>query len=495
MDDEEKNVKEIPLDPPPPEIPPKANAEIIPPLPKPQPNPKPSPTSDPRFVPITPETPPPSDLNSATPIGRINAQGFPTVGHTAPTQGAQATKPPPIIRNIKETSGGKSKIILALIAFLFIIIATLPVGLAYNNYKIYSPPKEVRSVIDSIISKTPLPKTPRIILSGTQTKMASLKTAVAKTTLEVSTGAKDYPFKSASLTVSGPLDFKEKKQTKSEAHFSGKLDVEGMSFSASAYVKVINKMLYFKINELPGGYFVSQFTDIKGKWYFVDIAKYKQEEVPDMDQAIEKIRTVFENYITKSHRWSKMKSTGDAYEIRITPPKNEIADFLYDLATVIAESDKSKLDKTLEKENLAEMVDKLDKFEIIVSVSKKTGYITKSEIVGGFTIPKSPSTSQNLISLAPQSPVPIEIKATTELSDFNQNVIMEVPENATDFEDYSKELQKKFNIPSFNESTPSPAPNQPTTFNNPLDPKNPVLGSQLNLLDMMLLNYLNPTLY
>lgn len=491
MDEEEKDVKGIPLDPPPPETPSQPREKQPPSLGWTPTKTTPVPASDPRFASPPPAPAPPSDLNSATPVGHIDASAFPQIGQNSQGQ-TVAGKLSTSIKGLKEEGRGITKIVLALLLLFIIIVAALPVGLAYNNYSIYSPPKEIRSLIDSTISKIPLPKTPRIVLVNSQVKMAALKSAVAKTTLEVSTGAKDYPFKSASLTVSGPLDFTEKKHAKSQADISGKLDMEGMSFSAAASLKITNKMLYFKINELPGGYFVSQFSDIKDEWYFVDIAKYEQEEVPEMDKAIENIRTVFENYVAKTHQWSKMKSSGDAYELTITPPKGEIVDFLYDLITVVAETDKSKLDKSIEKENLSEMVDKLDKFEIVVSVNKKTGFIIKSEIIGGFTIPKSPGTSKSTVSLAPQTPVPVEIKVSTELSDFNQNVIVEVPENAKDFEDYSKELQKKFNIPSFDELTPSPTPNQPTTFNNPLDPENPVLGSQQNLFDLMLFGYFNP---
>lgn len=496
MDEEEKNVKEIPLDPPPPEIPPKSDAKQISPQPDPAPNLMSAPASDPRFVPIAPDPGPPSDLNSATPIGHIQASAFPPVGQNPPGQ-TPPGKSPPTINNFKEAgSGGKVKIILTSIVFLFILTSALPIGLAYNNYKIYSPPKEAKALIDSIIASTPLPKTPRIVLAKTQAKMATLETTTHKTTVEVTTSAKDYPFKNGSLTVSGPLDFKEKKQAKSEADFSGQVAMEGMSFSASASVKAINKILYFKVNELPGGFFLSQVADFKNKWFYIDIQKYEQKDIPQMEETISRLRQVFENYTLKSYAWSQMKSDSESYQLAINPPKNEVVDFIYDLMLVVRQTDKSQLDKSIEKENLNVIVEKLDKFEINLKIDKKSGYISQSEIVLTFSIPGSGlGVDSNQVKLAPDTKTPIELKIKTELSNYNEPQIIEVPQGAQNFEDLAKELEKQLNtLPLLNEATPTPLPNRPTTFNNPLDPTSPVLGDNQTLLDQFLLRYLHPTL-
>lgn len=439
------------------------------------------------------------------PYGHVAATSFPSIDtppdvvtslnpHDAPNAAPPAPppeKPPPVPEEKKR--GSKIKIIASIIILIILVTSSSSIALAYNNYQLIPLPKSAQVAIDSVITALPLPKTPRIILAKTQTQMSSLKSASYKTTFDFSADAQNFPVKSASLTISGPLEFTQKKFPKSSADLSGQVSVEGITLSASGSVRLIDKSLYFKLSEIPAGSFLPQLSQIKDQWFVVSLTELAQEEMPDTDAQIAKVRQVFENYIAKSYNWTTLaKSDGSLFVLNIKPPKSELVDLIFDLIMTTNSSNKPAVESIFDKQNIKEIIDNLDKFEIQVKIDKNY-YLSESQINLSFKVPPMlPLSGQNQISLAPATATPINLKIATTLSDFNKPVIIEVPEGAKDLKDYAqqleKELPKDFKLPDQKqfEATPGAKPMMENIFDN----KSPVLGQKNTDWQMLVLKNL-----
>ncbi len=386
----------------------------------------------------TPPTPPEPSLS--------------TVQNPAP-QSSQPQSPQQPLTPDKPKKGGK--LLLFTILFMFFILMATGGGtlaLAYNNYALIKPPKVVSDAIDGFIIAAPIPKPTRIILESTIAKSATLKSADLKTEISISTTAKNSPISSFKLNINGPVDFQNNKTRAAEADISLETKFEGASFNGSASVKTIDNTIYFKINEFPFGSLYQQLVPYKNKWFFYKIPDaYMPKDKQLQDNT--KLTEIFSRFIEKSRNWTKTssESNGD-YLLEINPPKQEIDKLILDLVTTISQTE-AKNQKILDSVNLEQIskfTEKLSNLKITATASKSDFYLKRANITfdisaDGFTLPTA-----NQESLMPSDKATYNFIISTELSNYNKQIVIVPPQDAQDFQkiidDFSKNPYNSMNL-------------------------------------------------
>jgi len=346
-------------------------------------------------------------------------------------------------------------------AVLLLIILTLfgggAVALAYNDYKILPLPKSAQKIIDGIILTTPLPKTPRIVLAKTAAGMSELKSTQVETEFSFSTANQNFPLKNGKITIIGPVDFKSQKIPRSQFDISGTIATQGLQLSAAASVRQIDNILYFKITEYPGGSFAGA-QGISNQWFYT---KNDNLDKPTKDpELIKKIQERINQFIDDSKKWSTLEDSDKAvYKLLIQPPKDELAKFIFDIINIVEPSDQNKVADSLDLEKIQEFTAKIQGLKITLNINKDSGLISESIIDIPIKISIPSSLSQiGEINLAPETPMEFKLTISAKFSNFNQPVIVEIPEGAKDFADYAKDLQKS--LPLDLSSPPESAPNE-----------------------------------
>lgn len=439
---------------------------------------------------ITAAKPPTQPPTLSTPI---TTQAPQAPAQTVQQQPSIGQNNPPPSTPPKSTQSHILRNLFLFLIFFLITASAISLTLAYNNYPFYKPPIAIQKTLDSIIVAVPIPKPTRIILETTVVKSLELKSANQKTEFSFSTNAKNFPVSSVKLGVGGPIEFKSQEKQAAEADINLEVKFEGATFNGSASVKQINNTIYFKANEIPFGQFYQQLLDYKNKWYFYKIPEtyLPKENAADTTSKVLKVLTGF---VSKSQEWTKVTSQdGNVYTLEVTPPKKELDNLMFDLISAAEPKDQQQLLTDVEKEKLATQTEKIKNLKITAKVNKDNYYLKNANVSFDITQDNFPIPSGAQTTLPVNEPVVFNVNISTELSDYNKQVVIVPPEDAINFEAIVKEAQAKYNSslklqepPPPQESTPSPElqPNndnkQQTNIRDLMAPDQTVLGEKTN---------------
>lgn len=442
----------------------------------------------------------PANPNQNTPITpdptNILANSLPQI-----TPVPKVLQTPPIPPQIPNKP---SKLLLLVPVFLIVILVALiamPVTLAYNNYKLFTPPVAIQKVINQFIAISPLPKTPNIILSKTQQTITSVKSANIENTFEASTEEKTSPIKSASITISGPVDFRTQHNSNISMEISGSVAMEGLQLSGSGSLRKINNNLYFRINSFPAASLLP-VNELKNQWFYMNIDQLQGKNDNDTNKIFQDLKPIFSKYLIKSADWSQKTEDKTNYYLKIKPPKEETNNIIFDVLNTLETDTSTNLEKNIQKDNLKEFTDKLENFEINAKIDKKTYLLNEINLEALISV-QAPSTLKQTgaINLSPANQVPIKVKYTSKFTKYNEPVIVEIPEGAIDLKKIIDERMKTrpqfqqippvFPFTKPPEATLQAKPKDQSGFKNLLENSSPVLGSQNTNWDELLLEYLN----
>jgi len=179
---------------------------------------------------------------------------------------------------------------------------------------------------------------------------------------------------------------------------------------------------------------------------------------------------------------------------KISPPKEEIDNLIFEMIQILEPEEGTKLEETIQKENLGKLTQDLENIELTVKIDKKDYLVKESVLSFSFAVdaPTYPFSQTGSISLAPISNVPVNITITARASDYNQPVILEIPEGAKDIKQYMDQLLPSTFQPFQNplEATPEASPNSESGIRDYLLQPSPVLGEK-NYWDLNLLKSLD----
>ncbi|GEM_PF-6939193 len=436
--------------------------------------------------------PPPQSLTDAasyaqSTMGAINKNSLPQFGQKTPEPDAKEQKPTMEVHPVGFFSGRKIALILLIIFLL--LVSSAAAALAYNNYELVKVPKIVTKTIDSLIIATPLPKNPRLILEKTQAEMLNVKTATVSTEITVSTKSPDFPVKEAKLMVKGPFEFTDKKTTKSQFDLSGSVKTEGLSVSAGGSVRIIDKYIYFRLSEFPGGSFLPM-DSVKDKWFYIEVDEPQNKtEQEALNEKITKVTEILKNFATKSYKWTTKEETKDSFNLTIKPPKEDIDQLILDIFDVMETKKQTNIEKTLEKKNLEEFSDKLKNIELGMKVRKSDYLLTEARFKVSFEVEAPNLAAQSGISLSPNSVLPVDVQTTFAFSDYDKAVIVEIPEGAQNAKDYADEwmedLQKSYGAFQEQNNTEQKNEKPQNNIRDLQDEQSPVLGDQNNIFELL----------
>ena len=330
----------------------------------------------------------------------------------------------------------------------------------------------------------------------TERKMADLKSAVLETQLEFATESKNFPISSAKIAVRGPADFKDQNYSKSQLEISGEVAMEGLKISASGEIRQIEDNLYFQLTEVPGGSFLP-LDEVKNQWFVLHVEELnKEKRTPEDEVQIQKIKEVFEALIEKTYEWTKLEKgeNKDIYTLKIKPPISEINTLLFETIKILEPKEQTNLEESIEREEIEKFTRDIKNIEVILEIDKKTSLISQVSVLFDMDLenPSNLSSRPREIQLASTTTIPITLKISTKLSEYNKPVIIEVPKDAKDLTKYLEEFQKELEKQNFNLPQELEKPQEPqsdNSFRNLLDNQSPVLGEK-SFWDLLLLGNL-----
>lgn len=431
----------------------------------PEPTPASSPLPDQPRAPFP--TPPTTTPPAPNPIVAEQVPPEPSIVHPQTTPPAQTessqTTPPTPPQNLGSSHKSKAALILVL-AFLLltpILLFTGGIGLAYNNYALFTPPQAIKDLLDNTISISPLPKPTRLIIESTFVKTASIKSADIKTELSMTTSSDSSPIEGVKLTLEGPTEFDKPESKASEIDIGLEVKFEGATFNGAASVKAVEDRIYFKINEFPFGQMYQQLLSYKDKWYYWDIPE--EYKTKDEDKEIsENVNKLLSEFVKKSQSWTTITNKdGALYEMEIKPPKEEITDLIYDIIQVYEPKDQEKILTSLEKEKITKGMEKVNDLKITMKVNKDTYYLQNINTQFNLAIDDFSLPTQTE-SLLPQDQVVFNFNLSAELSNYNRQVVVIPPPDAINIETTIQELSKTYGSslqpPESESPTPTPSP-------------------------------------
>lgn len=434
--------------------------------------------------------PPTSQIAPEPPITADNAQQ----PATSKTSAELTEKGPTLLQNVKPPSFGPRKSAIKILAIFLIaaivFVFSASLTLAYTNYKFVTPPKVVQRAIDRFILITPLPKTTRLILRRTERKMANLKSAILETQVEFAQVTKNFPISSAKITIKGPAEFQTQNYSKTQLEISGEVAMEGIKISAAGEIRQIEDNLYFILTEVPGGSFLP-LDEVKNQWFVLHVEELnKQKRTAEDEAQIQKIKEVFEAFIEKTYEWTNIEKTDnkDIYALKIKPPISEINNLLFETVKILEPKEQTNLEESLEREEIEKFTRDIKNIEVVLEIDKKSSLISQVSLVFDMDVenPSSLSPSGG-VQLAPTATIPITLKISTKLSDYNKPVIIEVPEGARDLTGYLEEFQKELEEENILPQLEAPKePQSDNSLRNLLDNQSPVLGKK-SFWDLLLL--------
>lgn len=385
-----------------------------------------------------------------------------------PTAAPQQNQTPPQVTYPKSTKRLFFSFLTVLL-LITIVAFTGGIALAYTNYPLINPPKTIKNALDKIIVISPFPKPTRIILESAVAKSANLKSADQKTEISLSTNSASAPISSVRLTLTGPIDLENQDKQAAEVDIALEVKMEGTAFNGSASIKTVKNTLYFKINEIPFGQIYQQLLDFKGKWYYWEIPNDYIPTKEEIEQN-EKINEILVNFVEATRNWTTITSKdGSAYTLEIDPPKEEVAGLIHDVINAYQPKEQAKIDADLEKEEISKVMDKIEDLKIVAKVNKDNYYLSKIDIsfnvsTDNFSLPIASE------SLTPQEQLTFKFNLSTELSNYNKQVVIIPPDNAINIMDaygdllatYQNQIPTTDNLALPPELSPSPSPSSIT---------------------------------
>ncbi|MEA2089007.1 MAG: hypothetical protein U9O55_04195 [Patescibacteria group bacterium] len=94
-------------------------------------------------------------------------------------------------------------------------------------------------------------------------------------------GPTDFKY---NIFLSGASDNRDKNNLKNETEFDFNFDIGGMAMSVKGETKVVDKKIYFKINQLPI-LVAPMFGEFSNKWYELDIEELQEFQKQKMEKA------------------------------------------------------------------------------------------------------------------------------------------------------------------------------------------------------------------
>jgi len=434
------------------------------------PPPTSNPTLNPPIQPLTQSSPPSQNFIPQPAIPNLSAASSTiAVPHTI-------TAAPQIISSEVATPNKKGHILRNILLLLFLLMLSsaslLGLGLfsSYSNYKNIPLPKALQSTFNTIVLSSFLPKPDNLILSQATEKMSLVKTCQHDTNIGMTVKDSEKEVK-MDFSISGPLDFRDQKVSRSEAKMAFKTETDDMAVTIGGEIRVIEDILYFKLTQFPD--YFSDGQDFKNQWFFLDLKDSTQEEETEIK--FDKTEKYFKDEIlAKFPNWAKhLPDDNNFYHFDVTPPP-EVTDGLINTfyQELLEASSKNDLASQAELDNdLKEIKSIFSKvgtsLTIEIYINKETFYIEKIESKLSKLELDFPSTSQGISTLQVSHPT-LDIEQKTTLSAFGEPIIIEIPQGA-------KDAQKIFGDFFEPEITASPS-SSPSASPSAGFEKSPVLG-------------------
>ena len=152
----------------------------------------------------------------------------------------------------------------------------------------------------------------------------------------------------------------------------------------------------------------------------------------------------------------------------------------------------TNLEESIEKEEIERFTRNIKNIEVALEIDKKTSLISQVSLLFGMDL-ENPSNLYSRtwdVQIAPTSKIPITLKISTKLSDYDKAVIIEIPKDAKDLTKYQEKFKKELEKQNFNLPQEQDMPSEPegnNSFRNLLDNQAPVLGEK-SVWDLLLLD-------
>jgi hypothetical protein len=292
-----------------------------------------------------------------------------------------------------------------------------------------------------------------VVLNQAAQAATQIKTEEVAADVSVNIQSEDQSLANIKVHVDGPIEINDQKdqQLHQDLHLTGVFSMQGTSMQADANLKMADKKIYFKLNEVPVLPYID-VSDLKGKWLSVDTTNASKKTSASTTAWTEEQKHAFQqantDLLKKSQISSAKKEKKDdhqVYVVDVTLPKDALIAYAEAVQKIQAqsqtESDEPR-DVASSQETLHTILQGVDEIKTTLWVDRGTFFIRHVELPLVYTKPADTAElpvdrTNPLANLAKFQTLKISIMMTFDK--FNVPLKFEEP---TDAEDAQQAFQK-----------------------------------------------------
>ncbi|MEF8847042.1 MAG: hypothetical protein V5A57_01245 [Candidatus Paceibacterota bacterium] len=251
-------------------------------------------------------------------------------------------------------------------------------------------------------------------------------------------------------------DSSDSKNLKSKVSFDASISMEGTQFSTKGEARMIDNIMYVKVNEIPAAPMlpVKQISQFKNQWIKLGSQKKEQTEQEEIDS--EKAKNIIKKYVNpeKLFEVKKVFSTEKvkgvmSYHYLVALNEKEMKESIPPLVEELRalNNDQEPVDKDKIRKDIDEFFDEAAPVEAELWIGKKDYLLRKFKFSKEFD-------AQEVAEKAEASRVDLSLEAY--FSDFGKEVQVEKPEGAKTIQELMMSIMQG-SIPGIQDQT-SPMP-------------------------------------
>lgn len=351
----------------------------------------------------------------------------------------------------------KFSFVLLTLVFVLFVSAKPSYAAEENFFQRFS--NSFRTRIERLyLNLLPGDKSAQTVLQQSFIANQSLQTTQVDGQVDVELIAQGSSTAKLKMDMSGPVEIKDvldPSSVQEDLNLKGEVSMQGTVLRASADMKLLQKMMYFRLNELPAlPYFNA--ASVTGKWYSVDKSETAQTPSELTPAQKEKMQAAYADLMKGAEFSPAHKDTKDGHAVFVidmTIPKSVLKDYLTTVVQVTAETNSTVLkDKEKFATNLDKGLSQIGDVKATIWVDRGSYYIRHFEMPLVITVDKSeqnPSAEMAGNPLAALSQVDqVKVMVSFNMDKFNQPVTIDAPADAQPVSELSSQLMGSLKPPT-----------------------------------------------
>jgi hypothetical protein len=339
---------------------------------------------------------------------------------------------------------------LAIFIAVYAVAAPQPAYAAGNFFQNFT--QTVSQKVHRLYFILPGPKSGKDVMAEAIKANENVKSEEMTANVDVDLLKDDQKLANVKFGMSGNVEVPNRddfNSFKEALALNGEFSMEGTTVKMGGDVRLLNGVMYMKVNELPA---LPNFnaSDLKGKWMKMQ-NKNASSKSQLSQEDLQKLREASNNLVKNAQFTNATKETKNGHSVFVvqaTLPKQAIADYVKEISKISSKNssmtatNQEEIDKSLEK-----FMDNVSEVKATFWVDRGTFNIRHMEAPLTITVPNNGSMENENTANNPFSALSglnvVKMNVSVDQDKFNQTFTFEEPTDAQDFEEVVSQMMMK----------------------------------------------------